>query len=1242
VTAALRSRGVVLACCLLLCLTSPATAITAGGTLNSTAQAAQAATGIQQAATNPSTTQNGTVIYEDDYSAGTGLDAWKHAEMRDLGYGNSHSVSPNSSYYPEEAVLNGTPKISPSDTTNITYTWSTDSQSSANFLGVTNITEVPQRNDGFWLHDDNSDKAGAQSPIPGGWMRTKLQISDGWVYAKHWAAGNPEPSGWEQVFYNPDASAGYVQISENVGYTEFRLSKLKIVTNADPAPKPDGETGLHLSQWSSTNRNLDIGSSPDNDTFTLTSPRFVPTTYQDPIDFGEGDTLQVTVNVNKHGGGGSRVGVFSGSGTSLQIYPGDGHVKYENSSSSDWFPNTFGDYGGWVNIKFGYENDQLVIKTWGYANEEPTGWGKTIAAPGFEGKLRLIGDNSNDAQISLSNFTITPGTKPVRGVVRTLSGDPVPNATVKLIGVNHEEIAGPSPGEVEARASDLLDRVEDAMPRSWNPDLNVKASIARGYDSKYAAVSAKDISRGPAVFDSASLDAQLRLPPKQPLVFTAWDMNGGSALSNSLDQYDRQLPGTIDGDKKIVVKELGPTGAVTGRAVLSPDESVGGGFLDATGMNYAEYELNPGFYRVHPREYPETAYTVVVGNPQEVFTGFKEDLRDRAGELTDRAEFLREQLESGTFEKTTVATDANGTFTAETGSRVKTVAVTAYKGPLEELRQDPAAVSMADIRALYESTDTTEATYMPTSPERVSPPTGGVTVRVREATATPNTNLTDISDIRDLLTELYGNKSFSELSSFLQNKFTDKTKAELEDVYAKMAAIRGQNAELEARLEELLDNPDTLASDQASREELTGRIQALQQAMTELRSSIPSGDPQQSVGEDTVSVSFPFETQLSSDQVLVVAQFTDGGQRVLSPDSEYVHIEENTLGGATVHVDEFPLRTAQAGAVNFKVNVATNDGIGRASETVRNPGFEGDLPSIDAISVSSLRPGPDDQVTLTIKPAPDVTIRNVSSVTVYGPSGQAAPVTRTGRNSLRFSTTGPGVHTVEASFVTAAGDSWTITQSVTAADQTVDLPPGLRLTDSPYGAVAVTGTGIPRGDVDIENGGERVAVTAQFQRGNLPVEPVKVYTTGLGLPASSDLTVRLVEGTDGRALDEHKRVTVYLPQMTNTSDSGLFSGLTASQTLYRNGKAMPRGSSQHGRVYRANGSLIITTYTDANGELSLQTTNTPGIIQSVEYQLDLWLQSLPTPDDILPGVSTEAASLPVLFGFLLAANRTSA
>jgi hypothetical protein len=355
------------------------------------------------------------------------------------------------------------------------------------------------------------------------------------------------------------------------------------------------------------------------------------------------------------------------------------------------------------------------------------------------------------------------------------------------------------------------------------------------------------------------------------------------------------LPGATDGGK-IVIEQLGPGGGdnVLDRKTIETDRSIGGS-LAAREHKFATVpELSPGFYRVYPKGDKSNGYIVAAGNPDEIVNGYASDLETEAGQLTDRAQTLRNLAQNGTFEVIRVKTDSSGYYSAETSRTVNNTAVIAYKAP-SGVATDPANLTRADVREYYESQDLSDAlaadsVYIATDAKRVSPPANNTNLTVKELSADPFISLNRSANRTEAIKEFLKNElGWSGLSGLDKRLIENMPKSELEDYYGTKINLTEDSEETRERAEEILNegSSDEVtvdwddAPEELSNEELKERVAAMEQALQEQQDVIEGSS---SVGEatnQTLNVAFEFARDITSEDINIYAEYANGTTKLV-------------------------------------------------------------------------------------------------------------------------------------------------------------------------------------------------------------------------------------------------------------------------------------------------------------------------------------------------------------------------
>ncbi|ELZ96597.1 hypothetical protein [Haloferax sulfurifontis] len=788
-----------------------------------------------------------------------------------------------------------------------------------------------------------------------------------------------------------------------------------------------------------------------------------------------------------------------------------------------------------------------------------------------------------------------------------------------------------------AQAEDTLSSLQDPIPSVWTDQLESSFNLYDGgagrltqIDAQYVGVySESDVGTAPWILDSSNLQNPMwaNVPANEELALVVGDPSQRGRYLNQ-HEYDAQVPGRIV-QGTAVIEKLSPTGEVVTTYRRETTETAGGGFADPSELNYATVTLNDGIYRVSA-EGSDFSYLIKVGDPT---PSLDDALKTINGTLTDGAQAIKDQLNSGALQRVTTTTNATGYYSLDVPSNAKVVTVTARKAPnipidpqnlteqsirdyyevdaetLEDLNEQQTQQSLEAIEKLQNTT-----IYSPSAPVTVRPPKQNVDITLLEVSYPQYGNLTAFQEQLGLLDSLFNNESFSELPSALQQRIEDLTRTQREDLYEELFDLRTQNDKLQERYKDLLgDDAVGIDLNETSDAELRERISKLQQSLSELQSSIETGEETVERASDTVTWSQEFlDVGLDLENVIVKAHYTNGTSQVIS--DEYINIESSPgtaagFGSSTVTVEEYPMPSDVAG-VRFDVTVANGDGIGKASSSsVSNPAYDGEVPSLSSVSMSTLSPGPSDTLSMRLNPGEDSSFKSVVSAEAYGPNGQTLATTvNNSTGEVTFQTGGQGVHTARLTFEDFEGRQHVLPVRVKAASADRDRPTGIRAVETPFGTIAQVGDGLESGAVDVDSSGA-VSFTAQVGQGDDVPNVVHVYDSGLSVSSDSTRTVRVVRGDDRESVNRHVEVVYHTAALND--NALLYRG--DSQPITRD------ASTRFGEVSGSSSSTTISSWTDADGELSLRINNNPGTLDRVRH----WI-AVRTADINVPFVGTVA------------------
>ncbi len=838
----------------------------------------------------------------------------------------------------------------------------------------------------------------------------------------------------------------------------------------------------------------------------------------------------------------------------------------------------------------------------------------------------------DDVVISDNPEGYSQATNDISGQVRNQDDNPIANATVELWGVDHDQL---SPSGLTTKAEEAREQLQsgaERLPDDFDSAVDplaafrgevTSSAVTGNLEGRYALVTTTTISGGPWL-DSADLgQPRLQLPANEELVAVIGDPEG--SIFGALDEYDRQVPGrTVGGDDlRVVATEIGPGGDPINAQPFDLDETAGGGFGDVSSLRYATLELPPGYYRIHPDSAsagdggPNLGPIYQVGTTQEIVDTIDQNLQDVNDTTSEIAQFVQDKITDNTWTRTTVETDENGKFSASVSASVQTVGIQVI-GASGDVLADYTNPSLEDLRTEVEQ-GYNGSVIVSSAPKIVEAPATDVEIEAVELSSPPQLNLSDfINDSRwreRLLDELnYGN--VSDVMDRLLNQ-SNATREHLEDVQSNLSRLSERNERLEERFREFLNA--SLAEDisidveEATDGELRKRIGDLRRSLSELRDTIASEPPEvveQDSEERTVSVRFPFETDLSMEDVAVSARYSNGTVRPV--DRSYLSIDGSLLPGATeaVVISEYPL--GDAASVSFQVDVARPNGLATASKRVDNQAVDGAVSPLDSIALSTLRPGPDETVTAELHPEDSTEYRNITGIEVYGPSGASVTAHVTGAREVNWTTAGAGDYLVRITYVNPGGQSGVVSFGVEAGDQGLAMPAGVRVGSGPAaGTYALVGDALESGDVDVAEGGGAVDITAVVaEDADVPTK-LHVYATGAEMDPDATVSIDVVRGSDRAGISRHVRIIAHLQAVPDDA------------LLRRNGEPLPRGESTAGTVEARSDSLVVTSYTDDGASLDIQTNSNPSVIDRA-----WWTVQYRTPDFDVPFL----AIIPLLGG----------
>lgn len=852
--------------------------------------------------------------------------------------------------------------------------------------------------------------------------------------------------------------------------------------------------------------------------------------------------------------------------------------------------------------------EQWSYATTGLVDSSPTFVaGGESDSTGSRVMLRTLGHN--DAAVDTSNS--------LSGRVTDQHGAAVEGATV----VGYATVVET---QTITEARNQLERLADPTPAAWTelpdePDLLGTYWSPDNVDS-YVSTHTQDAlpSTAPWV-DNANLDgtATVDLPANEEIVLTAWDADATGTGVNSCvplvsNEYDCQMPGEHKSEATIVVERIGPDGDIISESEVSLDETSGGGWGDPDSLQYATVELNPGFYYIHEEDAPR-GIPRKVGTPSEMIDPYQEDA---TGQLSERAQAVQETITNNEIVRITATTDASGRYALDVPSGARVVTIQAYHAPaLTRLMGiDPENVTNQMIRDEYDSVLAiapdertpmeqelaNSSVYYPSLTRTVEPPRSGVDIRLYSLPTPPESNVAELQEEIDRLRDIIENGSFSDTTETIVREVNVAIE-ELRDTYVDLRGVVEMYPPVEERYFELSDREEWADAEDLSREELNEEIDLMNQALAEVDVTETIPDPVTDIANETISLAWSVpDMDVSSSNVSIIAHYSNGTTRVV--DEQYIEVDESLVGPDTVRLVEYPLGETDPASVMFNLRIAGADGLGSDTEVVRNPSYDGQLPRLDSIAVSSIVPGPDQSVEVRVNPSEEGSYRRLAGVTAYAPNGSTINASNiTAGDTFNFTTAGQGVHSLLLKLETTGGETMTLPVRIEARGTTLERPPTVTVRDSVVGTYALVG-GLEGATVTSDNGGQQMTIAAQLgEEASIPSE-VDVHLETLSIPGDTETTVTVVRGDDQERIGQNIPVRIHYRRPAE------------SYLLYAHETAIPtEGESRYAQAHTTSNGLVVNSYTDETGTLTIRRINAPSWSEELWHWVDVQTSRVDIP-----------------------------
>lgn len=878
--------------------------------------------------------------------------------------------------------------------------------------------------------------------------------------------------------------------------------------------------------------------------------------------------------------------------TVIQIGMRDGDLKYKNATGTWKVAHTDPYNDRWVhnitvfNISVSEQTYQIRFNDskFGVNTTDPLPMTNTMDA-GWDETWLTGGD-----RVFLDDFKAVKNnaTEPISGTVVDQNGDQVQteNITVEVWGVRESAFDTTDVNELERRANESLDEASETIPDEWEPDRNLAHEYSTVGEHYIVANSKTEWETG-LLSDGVDPDPRLKFDKSEIVTLSCWDPH------DSADNVGMPVDGSWQGSTDSCtfrIERLSPTGErlSSWTAETSPTYETFGVSFSGTSKKHEVYQapFAPGFYRVTIED-KDSSFQVVfdVGGTEERAQLIKEGLEDQAGRLTDQADEIAQRLENDEWYRTTVQTDANGKWSADVPADVTVVQVQAYDVPAG---MDPGA-NFSDVRTYLSAVDVNQTSILlSTSPTRAKPPASNVEVEVIRADATTFKDDPEAwAEKFEQMIEDRLNESLTEVESFYEDRLEEQTREALEQRYADLRDLILADSDLRDAYLELSQFDEVQDPGDLTDAQLREEIRLMRQAFLEHDSRAATGSPETDVAQDTISVEFPVDGEIVEASPEVV--WSNGTVQNVSDD--HWHVESSLLGSdSTLVIDEYPVGEGDAAVAKFRANLVTADGaVGQPEVSVANPQYDGDLPKINAIDVDTLRPGPDEPVTVRLRPEEGTGFDKVTGATAIAPNRQNLNATVTNQGNVQFTTSGSGYHFVRVKYQTVDGEPFTLSFRLKAQDVAQSEGPTIQLADTPYGETPIVGERLESARYQAsEDGSEHtfVAITpAGEDIGQLDVKP------GTRLSGDEhDLRVVVVSGPDEETVNRHVRVRVHVPNGVGETTAGYGTGAI----VRADGDPVTQGGTPKGKVVDREGDKqTIEVITGDDGSVDVEVNTDP-------------------------------------------------
>jgi len=270
------------------------------------------------------------------------------------------------------------------------------------------------------------------------------------------------------------------------------------------------------------------------------------------------------------------------------------------------------------------------------------------------------------------------------------------------------------------------------------------------------------------------------------------------------------------------------------------------------------------------------------------------------------------------------------------------------------------------------------------------------------------------------------------------------------------------------------------------------------------------------------------------------------------------------------------------------VRTSNNEGRNEQRVGVENPAFGGDVPAIQAVDVSSTRPGPNQWVSVQLRPRADEGYKSLHSLDVYNPDGELIDVRRSGEEA-RFLTDGAGVYRLRANYDSQTGERFSKIIAIRAGETSLSTPPTIRMEQSVGGPFAIAGDGFA--DVEVEGDTSNLELSGVLPGDAQAPGEIRLDPGDVQSGTETSLSLAVLRGDSQTQVREHMGVVVNSPDHTDESIYYRFDGepITAE------------AETRYGEVATSEDATRVQSYTDSDGVISTTANHAPDILDDVRH-----------------------------------------